>query len=190
MNKAKLLAAAACVAASLVAGNSYAYYDGFASANVNLRAGPGRDFPVIAKLTPNHPVRVNGCLSGRDWCEIEYGNLNGWVSTQFLQDDRRVFWAKSQPVTVVPTVVFEKDAYWDDYYRHRPFYKDYRRKHPAPAHYQHAQDDYHSIERQDYRDQRNHDHDHDRARNDSRNDYRANERDYDNRPRGNGRVER
>ena len=187
MNKAKLLAAAACVAASLVAGNSYAYYDGFASADVNLRAGPGRDFPVIGKLTPNHPVRVNGCLAARDWCEIEYGNVNGWVSTQYLQDDRRVYWTKSQPVTVVPTVVFVKDHYWDEYYRHRPFYKDYRRKHPTSVHYE-RQEDYHSVERQDYHDKPGHKHEHRYDR--DRNDYRDYQRDYDHRPRGNGRVER
>src|SRR5258706_11536441 len=55
------------------------------SRTANVRAGPAREFPLVATLAPGTPVSIAGCTDGYLWCDIDFGGGRGWVSTRSLQ---------------------------------------------------------------------------------------------------------
>lgn len=47
---------------------------------VNLRAGPARGFPLIARLPPATRLTVEGCTPQSDWCHVMAPSTQrGWV---------------------------------------------------------------------------------------------------------------
>jgi Uncharacterized protein with a bacterial SH3 domain homologue len=111
--------------------------DGYVTANVNLRAGPDVEYPLITTIPAGTRVAVQGCVQGWEWCDvIAYGN-RGWVAGNFIQydyQDQRVLLPAYGARIGIPIVSFVIGTYWDSYYRHRPFYRQrqtwYRR--PVP----------------------------------------------------------
>src|SRR5258706_6979277 len=75
------LLAAAGMALSAVAAAQEAY----TTRQVNVRAGPERDFPLVATLAPGTSVHVNGCVADYVWCDIDFGGNRGWVIGRSLQ---------------------------------------------------------------------------------------------------------
>ncbi|HLH93362.1 MAG TPA: SH3 domain-containing protein [Xanthobacteraceae bacterium] len=55
---------------------------------VNLRAGPGVDFPVITSMQAGTPVNVIGC--GENWCRVAFGGTVGFADRDFLALGGRV----------------------------------------------------------------------------------------------------
>ena len=52
----------------------------FTRGGVNLRAGPGDDYPLVASSAPGQPLEVMGCTSGYGWCDVVLPDgLRGWV---------------------------------------------------------------------------------------------------------------
>ena len=99
---------------------------GFATTDVNLRAGPGVDYPVVTTIYAGAPVEIHGCLSDWGWCDTSFGGARGWVAGDYLQaiyQDRRVIVREYAPTIGVPVVSFSF-GYWDTHYRNRPFYRD------------------------------------------------------------------
>ncbi len=111
--------------------------DGYVTGNVNLRAGPDVEYPLITTIPAGTRVAVQGCVQGWEWCDvIAYGN-RGWVAGNFIQydyQDQRVLLPAYGARIGIPIVSFVIGTYWDSYYRHRPFYRQrqtwYRR--PVP----------------------------------------------------------
>jgi uncharacterized protein YraI len=70
-----------CVCAGLMAlsGTTFAQTQGYTTGPVNLRAGPGRDYPLVSQLPGGLPVTVMGCMSDYRWCDVALPNLRGWV---------------------------------------------------------------------------------------------------------------
>ena len=93
-----------------------AAYDG----TTNMRAGPGTNYPVIARILAGSRVNVIGCLTGYSWCDVVVQNYRGWVSTTRLQF---AYEARRQ----TPIIGFSFD-YWDRHYSHWDFYRDWRRR--------------------------------------------------------------
>ncbi len=101
---------------------------GFASTRVNLRAGPGTHYPVLAVVPSMASVHILGCLDGYSWCDVTWGVTRGWVSARYLRTDRygrSVFLRHGPPVTG-----FDFNNYWTSHYRDRPFYSHRDRWHP------------------------------------------------------------
>ena len=44
--------------------------NGYPVTNVNLRAGPGTDFPVIVTVPGRTPIAILGCLADYGWCDV------------------------------------------------------------------------------------------------------------------------
>lgn len=51
--------------------------------NVNMREGPGTNYPVVAVLRTGDQVQVNRCRVS--WCLVDFGRDRGWVSQSFLR---------------------------------------------------------------------------------------------------------
>jgi uncharacterized protein YraI len=95
---------------------------GYVTGDVNLRAGPSTDYPVVVTLPAGDDVEIFGCLSGYSWCDIDWNGYRGWVSSLYLEsfyENRRVEIIYAAP----PIISFSFDNYWDTYYTGRPFYR-------------------------------------------------------------------
>ena len=97
------------------------------TANLNLRAGPGTQYPAIVVLPAGTQVTLFGCLSDYSWCDGDLLGNRGWLNARYLQ----VF-SQGRYVTVAdyargvrfPVVAFELNGYWSSYYQNLPFYAD------------------------------------------------------------------
>ncbi|WP_181706761.1 SH3 domain-containing protein [Chthonobacter rhizosphaerae] len=116
---------AALVALGVVALPAGASADpGYTTGDVNLRAGPGTNYPRIAVVRRGSSVEIHGCLRGYSWCDVSVGYERGWISSRYLDrfyDDRQVY--VPQPRYYRPPVVTFGFGYWDRHYRDRDFYR-------------------------------------------------------------------
>lgn len=93
----------------------------------NLRAGPAKDYPLVAQLAPGTPVTVMGCVAGYSWCDVALPNLRGWVYAGRLNYAYQGGYVPllNYGVTIgLPIVTFSIGSYWDNYYRGRPWYSN------------------------------------------------------------------
>ncbi|MBB4009326.1 SH3 domain-containing protein [Allorhizobium taibaishanense] len=111
----------------------------FATANVNLRAGPSTQYPPVLVVPAGNSVEIFGCLSSANWCDVGYAGYRGWISGSYLQtqySSRRIYVDPDYYGQLgIPTVTFQVDNYWDRYYRGRDFYRErdrWRRAPPPP----------------------------------------------------------
>lgn len=121
----------------LVPTAAFAQAQAVTNGSVNLRAGPARDYPVVSQLPGGVPVTVMGCVAGYTWCDVALPNLRGWVYAGRLD-----YPYQGNPVPVLnygtviglPVITFSIGAYWGNYYRGRPWYRDQARwaHHPPP----------------------------------------------------------
>ena len=93
---------------------------------VHLRAGPAREYPLVAQLPPAAPVAVQGCLSDFSWCDvITPDNLRGWVyggNLVYPYQNGNVQIINHGATIGLPIVTFVIGTYWGQYYRDRPWY--------------------------------------------------------------------
>lgn len=52
--------------------------------DLNLRAGPGVSYDVVAVIPAAQDVLVDGCLDASSWCRVTHGEINGWASGDYL----------------------------------------------------------------------------------------------------------
>lgn len=55
------------------------------SADLNMRAGPGVNNPVISVIPRGAEVEVMSCTG--NWCAVDYGGITGYASANFLTMD-------------------------------------------------------------------------------------------------------
>jgi uncharacterized protein YraI len=109
----------------------------FVTGGLNMRAGPGTEYPVVAQLEPGVQVEVLGCLEGYNWCDVAIGQDRGWVAGSYLQApyyERREPIMSIGPAIGLPIVGFAIGNYWDSYYRGRPWYHERSRWDRYPPH--------------------------------------------------------
>jgi len=106
----------------------------YATHNVNVRAGPGVDYPVVDVARAGEAVYVYGCLRQRAWCDVDFDGLRGWMSSNYLafeQRGRRYVGPDAMHRMGTPIITFQFGNYWDRHYRGRQFYRDrHRWEHP------------------------------------------------------------
>lgn len=111
-------------ALALLSSPALARTDAFIKANVNLRAGPGTEYPILFTAPSGSAITLLSCLEKAAWCEVEAKGERGWISGRYLRlssDNRTLLSAGA--VAGVPTVTFNKDIYWRNHYQNKPFYK-------------------------------------------------------------------
>ena len=110
--------------------------DGFATANVNLRAGPDTSYPLIATIPVGTQLAIQGCTDGWEWCDVVAFGNRGWIAGNYLQynyQNQRVLVPAYGAQIGIPIVSFVIGSYWDSYYRKRPFYRDRSRWYARPV---------------------------------------------------------
>lgn len=56
----------------------------YTTANLNMRAGPGTNYPVIITVPRGGGVTIFGCTPDYKWCDAAFTNAKGWVSGKYL----------------------------------------------------------------------------------------------------------
>lgn len=54
------------------------------TASVNMRKGPGTQFPVVLAIPSAQRIWVHGCERSGAWCSVNWGGREGWVSAIYL----------------------------------------------------------------------------------------------------------
>jgi hypothetical protein len=72
-----------------------------AAKNVNLRAGPGTEHPVMRLAKKGSPIAVKGRVPGSDWLAVSLGTLTGYVRADLVS----LAPPPSSPVSTLPQPV-------------------------------------------------------------------------------------
>ncbi|RUW57674.1 DUF1236 domain-containing protein [Mesorhizobium sp. M7A.F.Ca.US.008.03.1.1] len=77
------------VAGMLTVMSGAAFADTAVSAvtDLNVRAGPGPQYPVIGVLTAGQSATLNGCIENSKWCTIAEAGGQGWVYSDYVTAD-------------------------------------------------------------------------------------------------------
>jgi uncharacterized protein YraI len=77
------------VAGALVAMSGAALADTAVSAvaDLNVRAGPGPQYPVIGVLAAGQSATLDGCIQNSKWCTIAEANGQGWIYSDYVTAD-------------------------------------------------------------------------------------------------------
>jgi uncharacterized protein YraI len=70
----------------LMAGPAFAV-SGYSTTHLNLRSGPGTQYPVIGVMEYSVRSQITGCLADWSWCAVNVAGLSGWASAQYLVVD-------------------------------------------------------------------------------------------------------
>ncbi len=135
-----LLAASLAAVAGWLPGTApapaYAASPAVTTGNVNLRAGPGTNYPAVGSVPRGAGVTIYGCLSGYTWCDTAWGSSRGWVAAGYLQvvqAGRPVGFNPAVGAAMGLAVVGFSQAYWNTHYVGRPWYGQWNRYYrPAP----------------------------------------------------------
>jgi uncharacterized protein YraI len=110
--------------------------EGYATANVNLRAGPDAGYPLIDTIPAGAPLDIQGCTSGWEWCDVIFQGERGWVAGNFIQydyDNQYVLVPRYGMQIGIPIITFVISSYWHSHYRDRPFYRERARWYARPV---------------------------------------------------------
>jgi len=126
MKMRQFLAAASLLGALLVPSLASAQSVAYAVGGMNMRAGPGVEYPVVAIVAAGSAVNVYGCISGAVWCDSSVQGVRGWLGgerLEFVYSGRRVLVPSYYTYFRAPVISFDF-GYWDRYYTGRTFYRD------------------------------------------------------------------
>lgn len=73
-------AATAALLAGVAAANAASAVT--ATTDLNIRAGPGPQHPVVGMIGRGQPATLDGCIRDSKWCSVNGGN--GWVYSDYL----------------------------------------------------------------------------------------------------------
>lgn len=139
-------ARAAVLAAGLAIGGGALAQYGFTTQDTNVRAGPDREYPLVAWLPVGTVVYIAGCLPDWRWCEVATGAVRGFVYAGFLgypYQGGYVVVSESGPYLGLTLVPFILETYWATWYADRPWYPRWSwwvhhrprpEPHPRPPH--------------------------------------------------------
>jgi uncharacterized protein YraI len=113
--------------------------DAYTSRPMNVRAGPNREYPLVAQLDAGAPLDVHGCLDDWSWCDVSFDDNRGWIyagGVSFVYQGGRVPLYAYGPRLGLPVITFSLVTYWNNYYRGRPWYaqRDTWSHRPLPPH--------------------------------------------------------
>jgi uncharacterized protein YraI len=78
---------AGSVAAGVMASTPALAVKAFATVHLNIRTGPGEQFPIAGEMRWNTEGEVSGCTADYMWCQISTANGIGWAAAHYLTTD-------------------------------------------------------------------------------------------------------
>lgn len=104
------VSAAALGAGLMVASSAYASFSASAVTDLNIRQGPGPQFPVVGVIDAQQSATVIGCVENSKWCEVTHAGTTGWVYSDYLITDvggQNTAIAQLPATAGVPTVTYD-----------------------------------------------------------------------------------
>ncbi len=84
MTRIKRIAAFGTGLALLMAAGPALAVEGYSTAHLNVRSGPGTQYPVLGMMEYNVPANITGCIADYSWCAVSVAGVSGWVSSEYL----------------------------------------------------------------------------------------------------------
>ncbi len=81
--------------------------------DMDVRSGPGEEYPAVGTATRGSQATLDGCVEGGQWCRIDVNGMRGWVFAQSLtvdQDGGTVVVEKHGRDLGVPVVTYQKEV--------------------------------------------------------------------------------
>ena len=82
-----MIGLASLVGAALIAGPALAVNAFSPTGHLNVRSGPGFQYPVVGVMQQNVPAAITGCIQDYSWCSVAVGAVTGWASAPYLVTD-------------------------------------------------------------------------------------------------------
>lgn len=120
-----ILTAAPAFAAAALLSTSALALDASATTDLNMRAGPGPQYPIVTTIEADGNVEVLGCTESTLWCDVVWNGNRGWSYAKYLASDvsgERIALPDAVAAAEMPRATYDTAAYWDENYRDRPFY--------------------------------------------------------------------
>lgn len=111
--KTKFLVSAATCAMLALTGTAMAQTAVVATTDLNIRSGPGPEYPVIGAIAIDDQAMLGGCIEGSKWCQVTYAGAEGWVYSDYLIADNagvEVIVTERPAEMQVPVAVYEGPA--------------------------------------------------------------------------------
>lgn len=109
MTKKFLLFSAGSLATCMVPSIALAAMLASAITDLNIRSGPGPEYPVTGFIRAQDAVTMIGCIEGSLWCQVSHKGKEGWAYSQYLATEsvgNRVIISERRPGLTVPTVTY------------------------------------------------------------------------------------
>nr|WP_099867106.1 DUF1236 domain-containing protein [Pararhizobium haloflavum] len=82
------LASATVLGVTLIAsGAAFAQSTASATTDLNIRSGPGPQYPVTGVINAGEQATINGCIDGSKWCTVTTPAGEGWAYSDYLAAD-------------------------------------------------------------------------------------------------------
>ncbi|WP_037227108.1 DUF1236 domain-containing protein [Roseobacter sp. GAI101] len=83
-----------------------------AATDLNIRSGPGPQYDVVGVIPGGEETMVEGCLDTTPWCEVKFGEVTGWSSSDYLAVavDEQAIALTARPASVEVNSVTYEDA--------------------------------------------------------------------------------
>ncbi len=83
-----------------------------ATAELNIRSGPGPQYPAIGAIANGGTATVLGCADQSLWCEVDYNGTTGWAYSDYLTIDSQgiVVTLSERPAELVGVVPYDVTA--------------------------------------------------------------------------------
>lgn len=81
-----------------------------AVSDLNVRAGPGPQYPSVGVAPRGSSTYLDGCIQGSRWCRVDVNGVRGWVYAEYLQvqhEGAPVVVEQNQATLGVPVVTYE-----------------------------------------------------------------------------------
>ncbi|WP_073833056.1 SH3 domain-containing protein [Pseudovibrio exalbescens] len=114
-------------------GQTYAYASStaYATTRVNMRTGPGTQYPVLLQVPRAGVTVVHRCLRSR-WCDASFRGVRGWIYGKYLRQGAlppRYIAPVPAPPNYTLRFEFGPPVYYRPYrprYHYRPYRRYYR----------------------------------------------------------------
>lgn len=114
MRKFTKLASATVLGAALVAsGAAFAQTSASATTDLNIRSGPGPQYPVTGVINAGEQATINGCLENSKWCTVTTAAGEGWAYSDYLAADmsgQTVVVTESRQELGVPVTTYDEGS--------------------------------------------------------------------------------
>ena len=110
MKNRTLLSMTAAAAFVTLTGAAFAQSSAVATTDLNVRAGPGPQYPVIGVIGAGQGTSIQGCIEGSKWCQVQTGSGAGWAFSDYLTGDfgGQTVILTERPAEAVPVVTYEQ----------------------------------------------------------------------------------